>query len=357
MPLADYALVVGIDQYPGLTPLAGAEHDAQQFYDWVRRADSGNVDQAHAQLVLSSNFPQPQDPSSAEPTRETIERFFIKIDQAADANNDAGLGIKAGKRLWLFFSGHGFCPSLDQSAILAANAARKRILNIATRRWADRLYEGGWFDEVILFQDACRESAPTAELSPPFLPARTASLTQVRRRFYAFAAANGQLAKEKPLANGKTGGVFTSTLLKALEGGARNPETGAVTTDLLKAYMRANMRLLLSEADLADPTIAKFPEFLDPEPFDILPPHPAVAAAAPQTFCVRIIPRAAGAEATLFDAALKELQRIPAIPAVWELSLPLGIYKVTVSGGGDALFEVKGGVDAAGAPIVGVVNV
>jgi len=37
-----------------------------------------------------------------------------------------------------------------------ANATLKRAHNISAMLWANRLYEGGWFDEVVLFQDACR---------------------------------------------------------------------------------------------------------------------------------------------------------------------------------------------------------
>jgi hypothetical protein len=98
--------------------------------------------------------------------------------------------------------------------------------------------------------------------------------------------------------------------MNALESGARDPETGSVTTDRLKAYLRPNIQLLLSTAELADPAIAKAPEFFDPEPFDIVPaPSPPVAAPAMQTFAVRIVSRIAGAEAALFDATLKQRNR------------------------------------------------
>ena len=59
---------------------------------------------------------------------DEIHDFFTQADVIATANNDEGkgLGLRAGKRLWMFFSGHGFAPSLDMSGVLMANATTKR---------------------------------------------------------------------------------------------------------------------------------------------------------------------------------------------------------------------------------------
>src|SRR5258708_7093906 len=143
MALADYALCVGINRYPGLTSLNGAELDAQAFYDWV--TGSGGVPQANAKLILSSQFPAPAQAAQAQPASQEIWTFFEQLRAAANANNTAGNGLIAGRRLYLFFSGHGFSPSLDMSGVLMANAERDTPHNLSPKAWADRFYENGLF--------------------------------------------------------------------------------------------------------------------------------------------------------------------------------------------------------------------
>ena len=43
MATNDYAVVVGINHYPGLSDLKGAENDARAFQDWLVRKDGGNI--------------------------------------------------------------------------------------------------------------------------------------------------------------------------------------------------------------------------------------------------------------------------------------------------------------------------
>jgi uncharacterized caspase-like protein len=349
MALADRALVVGINRYPGISALSGAENDAQDFYEWVTDPAGGGVNKAGALLILSSAFPPPPVPDLAQPAKEQIEAFFTDIDNCADANNadGSGAGLRAGKRLWLFFSGHGFAPSLDRSGVLMANATLKRAHNISAMLWANRLYEGGWFDEVVLFQDACRNRIGDAELAPPFLIPRLAPAGQDRKRFYAFSAKDRKLSKELPFPDGKVRGVFTTTLLQGLRGPARDPGTGAVTTAQLKGYLQDNMRKFLSEADLQDDEIAKLPEVFDPDPFAIVPP-PATLAIT--DFPVRITLPNAAAAAQVQDANLQTVATQNPAPQNWSLRLPRGLYKLVVQGAGEVLFQVTGALMLDGSP-------
>ena len=73
MALADRALVVGINRYPGISSLSGAENDAQDFYKWVIDPAGGAVKKADALLILSSDFPPPPGPDFAQPAKEQIE--------------------------------------------------------------------------------------------------------------------------------------------------------------------------------------------------------------------------------------------------------------------------------------------
>lgn len=339
MPLADYALVVGINCYPGLTSLEGAENDARDFHAWVTSQDGGRVTAANATLLVSSDFDPPAGADDAKPAVHQIEEFFTRIDNAADENNKAGLGLKAGNRIWLFFSGHGFAPSLDRSAVLMANATSRRTHSVAAILWADRLHEGGWFDDVFLFQDACRSQMADVELTPPFLRKKNAPLNQTRRRFYAFSAKNRQLSKELPIGP-RVQGVFTTTLMQALKGQARDPATGALTAAQLKAYLQDNMKKLLPKADLADEEIAKMPEVVNPDPFDVLP----ATQAAVSTFPVTISISKPGAPARIENSDFAAVASADPSPPAWQNALPRGFYKVIVEGLGEKLFQVSGGL-------------
>jgi Caspase domain len=344
MPLADRALVVGIDRYPGIGMLSGAENDAKDFHRWVTDPAGGGVDPGKASLILSSAFDPPIGVDDAKPVKEMIEGFFTEVDNAAEANNKEAIGLKAGKRLWLFFSGHGFAPSLDRSGVLMANATITRVHNIAAMLWADRLYQGGWFDEVILFQDACRGRIRGGDINVPFLAAREAPKSQTRRRFYAFSAKDGQLSKELPIPPpaGPVRGVFTLTLLQGLRI-ARDKTTGAVTTAQLKQYLQDNMKANLSAVDLNDADVAKRPEVFDPDPFDIVAATPAQI----QVFPVRITASHSGVGQVL-GADLIVVASEHATPGDWNLQLPRGIYKVMVQGVGEKLFEVTGALTPDG---------
>ena len=346
MALADRALVVGINRYPKIGELTGAQNDAEEFYSWVIDPAGGGVAKANALLLLSKDFTVAADPDDERPDKLLVERFFTGVDNAANANNIAGDGLRAGRRLWLFFSGHGFAPSLDRSGVLMANATLDRVHNIAAMLWANRLYDGGWFDEVILFQDACRNRIGDAELTPPFIKQRQAPAGQQRRRFYAFSAKNRQLAKEIQI-NGKTRGVFTYTLMQGLRGQARDPKSGAVTTAQLKVYLQENMKKVLPPEDLDDDEIAKMPEVFDPEPFDIVAASGATVAGPPVSqipdFPVRIT-GAAGTTARIVDAALNEVVAATPAPDPWNVRLQRGFFKVLTHDGRGRLFEVTGAV-------------
>jgi hypothetical protein len=247
-----------------------------------------------------------------------------------------------------------------------ANATLRHVFNICAVMWANRLHEGGWFNEVVLFQDACRNRINAADLTPPFFPTKTASATQTRRRFYAFSSKDQKLSKELPFPDGtpagKVRGVFTVTLMDGLRGAARDPVTGAITARTLKTYLQDNMQNWLPDADKANPDIAKEPDVRDYDAFDIVPAPPAPAAAPPtaappapsaDVYNVAITLPAAGLSVTLQDGSFQPI--MTANPAqVWPIALPRGLYRVVMAGRPDTiLFQITGPGSGAG----GVINV
>lgn len=351
MPLADRALVVGIDRYPAISALSGAENDAKAFHTWV--TSSGQVESRNTLLLTSSAFTAAANADDERPAKEQIERFFTDIDNAAEANNQAGLGHQAGRRLWMFFSGHGFSPSLDKSAVLMANASLKRVHSVAAMMWANRFYEGGWFDEVILFQDACRTPISDVELVPPFLRKKQASLGQTRRRFYALSAKDRLISKEKMFEKDMRG-VFSATLMQGLNGDARDPKTGAITTAQLKLFLQDNMRKSLSPQEIEDDEIAKVPEVYDPDPFDIVAAPPGWNTAP--TFPLEVAVANPGKRIWIEGAAFATVAAEDQAPPVWSVPLPRGYYRVRYEGS-EVTFEVTGAVKADGSQVVENVSI
>src|SRR2546423_72640 len=348
MPLANRALIVGINRYPGIENLQGPENDANDFHAWVTSPDGGGVAPANAKLLRSLDFmPPAPDVRTERPAQEQVNDFFTDVDDAAASNNQEGLGLRAGKRLWMFFSGHGFAPSFETSGVLMANATTKRIFNIAAVRWADRIIEGGWFDEVLLFQDACRNRISAANLTEPFFVTRNASRPETRKRFYAFSSRDQKLSKEIPFPDGKVRGVFAATLLDGLRGAARDPVSKAITARSLRTYLQDNMKNKLSDVDRNNPDIAQAPDFRDPDAFDIVP----AAAGAIDRYRVMIRLPNANMKVALQDGSFQEIQSIDPAPREISVELPRGLYRVVAEGAGDRLFQVTGPGSGAGGSI------
>ena len=95
----NYAIVVGLNHYPGIVPLKGPENDAKWFHGWL--LSNSLVKDEHAKLILSSDFEANDETSEARPDPAVVDRAFERLLR---------IGIKkekVGKRLYLFFSGHG----------------------------------------------------------------------------------------------------------------------------------------------------------------------------------------------------------------------------------------------------------
>jgi hypothetical protein len=355
MPLPDYALCVGINSYPGLTPLQGAEADAQAFYDWV--TSTGGVSQANAKLILSAQFSAGAQVANAKPASKEIWDFFETLRAAATANNaNTTFGLTAGRRLYLFFSGHGFSPTVDASGVLMANAERDTPHNLSPKAWADRFYENGLFEEILLFQDACREQVSDVDVTPPYFKRSVMPGAGDRKRFYAFAAKSPLLAIEKPIA-GVVRGVFSATLMNGLKGAARDPVSGEITETQLKSYLVANMSALLDPAERANADFSRRPEVLDLDPFVIVPAASAAAGAtsfasptSPATFPVRVAMSGSGADAKILDGARNLVGTSPSGVTEWNLELPIGLFEFVVPGQEAKRFKVSGAHDSTGQP-------
>lgn len=341
----DWAIVVGIRLYPGLSDLEGPEIDARSFYDWVVSPTGGDVPQEQVAFILSSKFPSASAPGSAEPAAATIQRAFDDLQDRADQNSTAGNGLRVGRRLYIYLSGHGCAPRFNDSALLAANATPKRAgYHILGRLYADWFLRSNFFDEAMLFMDCCRESYPqTPPNIPPYIDVTGADAMDKAKAFYGFGTKWSRLSRERKMADGQVHGVFTTALIQGLKGAACDPSDGKITAASLGNYLYANMKNFLSEDDLADPEIPKEPDL----EYDKNPQNPLVIATVPIPefpATINLPPGTAGKQLQILDNKLQPVVSITAAPPALNVKLKRGFYVAQVLA--DSLqtlpFEVNG---------------
>jgi len=323
------AIIVGIQAYAELPPvLQGPKNDAKRFFDWVTSKGGVDPDPKDAKLILGDE-PPPAVALNGRPTAEAIKYEFDLLEEEAKRSASG----RAGDRLYLYLSGHGFGQDLNDASLLMANATQSRTRHhIPGRPWADHFFANGYFKEVLLFLDCCRERYLTATLNGPgtiTLPVPPPGA----RRFYGFAAKYGKLAVERMI-DGEMKGVFTATLLDALNGGA-SEEDGRITGETLKAYLYENMKTFLSPEDLDDKDAAKEPDlYCDPPEKEFV-----IATVTPAVFPVTI-PLPPGSETKprqLFgEKGGKKYTQIASTAADgtlhWDLPLLRGSYQLLVNG-------------------------
>jgi hypothetical protein len=248
MGKTDRAIVVGIQSYPEMPALEGPENDAQDFYNWLIDERGGDVKPKHARLITTPQEKLPfKNTEDAVPTFQEIEDEGYRLIKLAAKKPLKDGHRYLGRRLYLYFAGHGFAPREEQTALIMANATKMRIgagfhwLGQWTAEW---FYRAGYFDEVILLMDCCRNILPVPALSMPW-PDETAPDFQERvKRFYAFATGWSLEARGEADNNGKVRGIFTQALLDGLRKYGHVPHSDAVTTDSLAAYIRSRIPTL-----------------------------------------------------------------------------------------------------------------
>ncbi len=232
-----YAVVIGINRYPGLSDLAGPRADAEAFYEWLVDEHGGRVPEANVHCVLAKPTEEAgfRDAWDARPTSFDVESKLGQINQTFTAAMNADQTIWEHSRLYVYASGHGVAPSGGAGALLCATAYPKEnfwdmIEFSAVHAW---YRSAGLFKEVLLLADCCRDPRPLA----PSLGLRLGS----PRRSYgnsellmAFATSYAEAAFEEP---DRFRGYFTAALVDGLRGGAADPVTGEIRADRLSMYI------------------------------------------------------------------------------------------------------------------------
>jgi Caspase domain len=227
--VTDYAVVVGIATYPGLTNLAGPDTDAQAVYDWLVDPEGGRLEQQNVELIRSAQF-DPVDPQDPKPASGAVKAALLRI--AAKTQQAPG------NRLYMYFSGHGFAPALEEGALFTAEASQLAPFHIYAHSWLKAFRRAGLFRDVALWMDCCMNYQQSIMVDEAEM--RVSQSTKPPGPAFVGLAAQTKSALEHTMADGKVHGVFTWTLLEGLRGGASD-ERGRVTGESLKAFLQSAM--------------------------------------------------------------------------------------------------------------------
>src|SRR5262249_40447377 len=156
--------------------------------NWVTSPTGGGVPVGKARLLLSSNYPAAVRAIDALPTDDQVQRCFEELDDLAQRRQDAG-ELSIGRRLYLYFCRHGCAPTPEDAALIMANAPRRRVYHVPGKPWADYFYRAGYFREIALFMDCCRERQErVAQNVPLWVNQDLPDAVDQGRRFYSFGA-------------------------------------------------------------------------------------------------------------------------------------------------------------------------
>jgi uncharacterized caspase-like protein len=130
--VTDFAVVVGIARYPELSAegvaadLDGPNNDASAVRDWLVDPDGGGLQPENVKLIRSADF-DPIDPEDPQPAKGKVDRALNWVEQ--QTRNVAG------GRLYLYFSGHGFSPRLEEGALFTAEATQTSPEYVFAASW------------------------------------------------------------------------------------------------------------------------------------------------------------------------------------------------------------------------------
>jgi hypothetical protein len=256
-----YAIVVGLSGYPVLgdpppSNLNGPVNDAIDVEKWLIDPKGGGLPKANVTRVLSPK----QVPPAGAPVRDDIQKAFVDLaDQAELKRSQTGSPL-LGRRLYIYVSGHGFSPKLNQGCLLAGNAGGNAMgNNVFVTEWFQQFQDAGYFFETVLWMDCCMNRDRDQASAPTYQPRVSGS--PAGPSFAAFAARRPLRAVEQADSKGEYHGVFTTVLLEGLRGAAANPY-GMVTGRSLADWLRNAQPGRLLPADLANPSVSKEPEVL-----------------------------------------------------------------------------------------------
>jgi Caspase domain len=297
----DYAIVVGINQYPRLPVLHAALADATRFAEWLKLPTGGGLPEGNVKLICGPETLPPTGVDMVGPIQEQIDDHLSQIG--------VELNQRIGRRLYFYFAGHGFGPSFDEVGMLMAHASQTLLKrNIGLARYRRYFREHALFDEVIFIVDCCRDRAGGIETAgPEFTVAADGPVGRVLD-LTIMAAAYGEKAFEVRSDNGtaiEPRGLLTTAVLEGLQSPDAADAAGRFTSLSLAAYVKRRVPELAVDAKMRQAP-------------DVDPPDSEIVfgMADIETTLVRILapPDLAG-DLVLLDDAMVEMERRSAADA------------------------------------------
>ena len=193
--------------------------------DWLVDPQGGQLLPANVRLVRSADF-RANDPRGPQPAKARIENELQWIEEQTR-------GV-SGNRLYLYFSGHGFSPVLEEGALFTAAATQISPEYVYAHAWMRWFRRAQRFRETVLWMDSCmnyQQSIPVNEVLM-----RPQVGTGVPGPAFMALAAQTKSALEYQMPDGQVHGVFTWTLLQGLRGGAAD-EYARVTGESLRSFL------------------------------------------------------------------------------------------------------------------------
>jgi hypothetical protein len=287
----DHAIVVGINHYlAGINSLKGAINDCELFCRWLVEPTMGGLNPANVKLFISAGPPPP------EPIRNQIEDILVSFFDLSYQ------GWAGGRRLYLFFAGHGLTkppPNQRDCGLVMADARPNLLRGLLGERAANIMRLTGLFREVMLVMDCCAEVSGPAELLC-YLPSEGDPALQNRPFLHIHAAEWNATTAEKelpdpldPAGPKKWQGVLTNTLLRALT--TSRDTSGNVTSVSIKNFIESS--------DVGSPRI-------EPDPKKPQAPPPMVFG-KPLGILVNVAPRNGAARFQVRDGASLEVVHPP----------------------------------------------
>jgi uncharacterized caspase-like protein len=237
-----YAVVIGIDRYPGISDLTGAKADAGEFAEWLQQPEGGALPEQNVHLVIRGPDEERayENPQAAEPRQDDVDDALQAVVDSVRVKLQRNRSSWTRTRLYLYVAGHGCAPEGSEGAFLLANArpgAYTRNIDLGKYRlWFSAC---AWFSEVVVFADCCRTRV---KLSPkgtgPHLdPCPQPFVDREPTWVMGYATESGGRAYEDPFGpDDEARGHFTRALLSGLRGSAAD-QTGAVTAVSLRDYV------------------------------------------------------------------------------------------------------------------------
>lgn len=236
----DYAITVGVSHYRTLTVLQGPEQDARKFDEWLKDENGGNLPAENCHLILSQE-------DATQPIQETIDDHLEAILEIVT--------VTPARRLYFYFSGHGIGVEWNATALVLPKwTEQRRGAALSGKHYNNMLVESGTFRQIFFFLDCCRNMKISVSGAEPQLanidPAPDAGVVSS----YIFSATEfGNKAYEAEIASAKgslpdgsqTRGLFTSSLLKGLQGAAEID--GKITTASLSNHLLEDLPKLVHE--------------------------------------------------------------------------------------------------------------